>query len=242
MTSPDVDAFIAQSKPFITWMLQWKASLKQLSIADLLTEGAHTVGIVSVDVIKGFCTVGPLASPRIDATVPAITQLFSRAWEKGVRDIALPQDTHAEDAVEFMSYAPHCIRGSEESDTVEAFRALSFFDQMTVIPKNSIACGYNDQFRAWVAARPQITRWIVVGDCTDICTYQLAMYLRTDANEHQIHGRRVVLPVNTVDTYDLPVETAQQIGTVPHDGDFLHLTFLYSMMLNGVEIVTEITA
>jgi hypothetical protein len=67
------------------------------------------------------------------------------------------------------------------------------------------------------------------------------MFLRIEANEKQIRGRRVILPVNTVDTYDLPVEVAQRIGAVPHDADFLHLTFLYSMMLNGVEIVTEIT-
>jgi nicotinamidase-related amidase len=235
------DEFITKSRPFIEWMLNWKAGLTSLSIADLLTQGAEAVGVVSVDVIKGFCTVGPLASPRINATVPAITRLFELAWQRGVRDIALPQDTHYEDAVEFMSYAPHCIRGSEEADTVEAFKALPFFDQIRVIPKNSIASGYNDEFRAWVHARPQIKNWIVVGDCTDICTYQLAMFLRLEANEKQIRGRRVILPVNTVDTYDLPVAVAEKIGAAPHDADFLHLTFLYSMMLNGVEIVTEIT-
>jgi hypothetical protein len=43
-----------------------------------------------------------------------------------------------------------------------------------------------------------------------------------------------------VDTYDLPVETAKQIGAVPHAGDLLHLIFLYSMMLNGVEVVRSI--
>lgn len=235
------DEFIAKTKPFIQWMLDWKTSLQPLSLSELLEHGADSVGVVCVDVIKGFCTIGPLASPRINATVPAITSLFELAWGKGVRDIALPQDTHDEDAVEFMSYAPHCIRGTEESDTVEAFKAMPFFDQIRVIPKNSIAVGYNDEFRQWVADRPQIKNWIVAGDCTDICTYQLAMVLRTEANEKQIRGRRVILPVNTVDTYDLPVEVAQQIGATPHDGDFLHLTFLYSMMLNGVEIVSEIT-
>jgi nicotinamidase-related amidase len=234
------DEFIAKSKPFIEWMLNWKANLRPMPLSEVLSEGVESVGIVSVDVIKGFCTVGPLASPRIDATVPAIRQLFQYLWEGGVRNFALPQDTHYEDAVEFMSYAPHCVRGSEESDTVEEFKTLPFFDQMKVIPKNSIAVGYNDEFREWVYSRPQIKHWIVAGDCTDICTYQLAMFLRTEANEKQIRGRRVILPVNTVDTYDLPVQVAEKIGAVPHDADFLHLTFLYSMMLNGVEIVTEI--
>jgi hypothetical protein len=67
------------------------------------------------------------------------------------------------------------------------------------------------------------------------------MYLRIGANEKQIRGRRVILPVNTVDTYDLPVDVAQRIGATPHDAEFLHLTYLYHMMLNGIEIVTEIT-
>jgi nicotinamidase-related amidase len=239
---PQTDAFIANSTPFIQWMLDWKAGLQPLSLTELVREGADKVGIVSVDVIKGFCTVGPLASPRVNNIVEPITQLFRLAWDCGVRDIALPQDTHPADAVEFGSYAPHCIRGTEESETVEAFKALPFFDQLTVIEKNSINAGLAPAFNDWLRARSHIKTWIIVGDCTDLCTHQLAMHVRLSANQKQQAGVRVVLPVNTVDTYDLPVNVAQQIGAVPHDAEFLHLVFLYHMMLNGVEVVTEITA
>jgi hypothetical protein len=38
----------------------------------------------------------------------------------------------------------------------------------------------------------------------------------------------------------MPVERAAELGIVPHDAEFLHLVFLYHMMLNGVEVVTEI--
>jgi hypothetical protein len=123
---------------------------------------------------------------------------------------------------------------------VEAFRKLPFFDHITVIPKNSINSGLAPGFDEWVAARWYIQNWIVAGDCTDLCTYQLAMYLRLSANQQQQHGARVILPVNTVDTYDMPVEIAARFGIIPHDAEFLHLVFLYHMMLNGVEIVTEI--
>lgn len=234
------EAFLERSKPFIQWMLDWRASLQPLSLATLVGDGAARVGIVSVDVIKGFCTVGPLASPRINQIVTPITQLFEMAWAAGVRDIALPQDTHPADAVEFMSYAPHCVRGTDQAETVAAFQALPFFDQIAVLEKNSINAGLADSFDAWLRARPHITTWIIVGDCTDLCTYQLAMHIRLSANQRQRHGVRVVLPINAVDTYDLPVAVAQEIGAVPHDADFLHLTFLYHMMLNGVEVVTEI--
>jgi len=235
------DAFIEHSKPFIKWMLDWQAGLTSRSLAEIIKNEPEKVGIVSVDVIKGFCTVGPLASPRIDGIVAPITRLFELAWNSGIRDIALTQDTHPENAVEFMSYAPHCIRGTEESETVEAFKALPFFNQLTMIEKNSINSGLDEAFADWLRARPQIKNWIVVGDCTDLCTHQLAMHIRISANQNQVEGMRVILPVNTVDTYDLPVNIAQEIGAIPHDGQFLHLVFLYHMMLNGVEIATEIT-
>ena len=235
------DAFIEHSKPFIKWMLDWQAGLTSRSLAEIIQNEPEKVGIVSVDVIKGFCTVGPLASPRIDRIVTPITRLFEQAWAHGIRDIALTQDTHPENAVEFMSYAPHCIRGTEESETVEPFKALPFFNQLTMIEKNSINSGLDEAFADWLRARPQIKNWIVVGDCTDLCTHQLAMHIRISANQNQVEGMRVILPVNTVDTYDLPVNIAQEIGAIPHDGQFLHLVFLYHMMLNGVEIATEIT-
>lgn len=238
----NIDTFIRQSKPFIEWMLNWKAGLKPITL-DSLMEGSDpkTVGIVSVDVIEGFCSVGPLSSPRVNRIVEPITELFKLAWENNIRDIVLTQDTHPADAVEFAHYAPHCIRGTEESEAVAAFKALPFFEQLKIFPKNSINSGFAPGFDAWVKERTQIKTWITVGDCTDLCTHQLAMYLRLSANQNQQHGIRVVLPVNTVDTYDLPVATAQELGIAPHDAEFLHLVFLYNMMLNGIEIVSDIT-
>jgi nicotinamidase-related amidase len=222
-------------------MLDWKGSLRPVSLGELVNGEPDKVGIVSVDVIKGFCTVGPLASPRVNNIVEPITRLFRAAWACGIRDIALTQDAHPEDAVEFAQYGPHCIRGTEEAETVDAFKALPFFNELPVFEKNSIASSKSDTFQDWLAEREHIKTWITVGDCTDLCTHQLAMNIRLDANQNQRHGVRVVLPVNTVDTYDLPVATAEKIGAVPHDAEFMHLTFLYHMMLNGVEIVSEIT-
>lgn len=237
------DAFIEQSKPFLAWVSDWQAQLKPLSLAAVVAQdGAESVGIVSVDIINGFCTVGPLASPRVNDIIAPIADLMRRAWLLGVRDIALTQDAHPADAVEFGQYPPHCIRGTDEAETVTEFKALPFFDQIPVFEKNSIASAFANGFQAWLDARPQVKTWIAVGDCTDLCTYQLAMHLRLTANQAQRQAARVVLPVNCVDTYDLPVDMAQSIGAVPHDGDLLHSVFLYSMMLNGVEVVSELGA
>ncbi len=238
----DVDKFMHNSKPFIQWMLDWQANLQALSLTTLIDNKPHQVGIISVDVIKGFCTVGPLSSPRVNQIVEPIADLFQRAWDAGVRDIALPQDTHPADAVEFAQYGPHCIRGTEESETVEAFKQLPFFDQLDIFEKNSINSGLQSGMNAWIRERSRITNWIIVGDCTDLCTYQLAMHVRLQANQEQRHGVRIIVPVNAVDTYDLPVNAAEELGAIPHDADFLHLIFLYHMLLNGIEVVTEITS
>lgn len=238
-----VDTFIANSRPFIEWMFNWREGIKPTSLKNLAVQNnPRSIGILSVDVIEGFCTVGPLASPRVNQIIQPIVELFTSAWAYGVRDILLTQDTHEPDAVEFAQYAPHCVRGTTESEAVAAYKALPFYDQITVLPKNSINSALAPGFAEWIAARPEVTTWIVVGDCTDLCTHQLAMYMRTWANQNQLRDVRVVLPVNTVDTYDLPVDTAEKLGIIPHDAAFLHLVFLYNMMQNGIEVVSQITS
>jgi hypothetical protein len=107
---------------------------------------------------------------------------------------------------------------------------------MTIIEKNSIHSFLNTGLGQWVNAHPEVHTYIVVGDCTDLCTYQLAMFLRLDANARQLQ-RRVIVPAEAVDTYDMPVETARQVGAMPHDAELLHAVFLYHMALNGVEVV-----
>ena len=52
--------------------------------------------------------------------------------------------------------------------------------------------------------------------------------------------RRVIVPADCVDTYDMPVETAAEIGAMPHDAELLHAIFLYHMALNGIVIVKTI--
>ena len=65
------------------------------------------------------------------------------------------------------------------------------------------------------------------------------MYVRLAANAAQ-RDCQVVVPENCVQTYDLPVAIAKSIGAMPHDGDLLHLVFLYHMALNGVRIVKAV--
>ncbi|HBF41102.1 MAG TPA: nicotinamidase [Anaerolineaceae bacterium] len=213
-------------------------ALPVLRGTDLFAE-PERVALISVDLIKGFCDVGPLSSPRVRAVVAPATDLFSLAHQHGVTALALAQDTHEPDAKEFSAWPPHCVRGTVESETVDELKALPFFDQISIFEKNSINSAEFTGLEAWIAARPALDTFLVVGDCTDLCVYQLAMHLLTQANARQMQ-RRVIVPANCVDTYDLPTETAIQAGLTPHPADLMHALFLYHMALNGVEIVQSV--
>jgi nicotinamidase-related amidase len=224
---------------FLSYLSDWSSGLRPLPLRPLIAD-PQGVAVLSVDMINGFCHEGPLASPRVRALIPPVVGLIRRAWDAGVRHILLTQDTHDPQAVEFGSFPPHCVRGTAESETIPEIKALPFFDHMTIFEKNSIDSSRNTGLGAWIEAHPEVDRFIIVGDCTDLCIYQMAMGLRLDANARQIR-RRVIVPADCVDTYDLPVETARTIGAVPHDADLLHKIFLYSMMLNGIEVVASLT-
>jgi len=223
---------------YINYLENWLEHLPSLKISEIARE-PEKCAVISVDMIKGFCSVGPLSSPRISVIIHPIAELLALAWKRKIRQILFIQDTHEPDAVEFGAYPPHCIRGSKEAETVDELKVLPFFKQILVMPKNSIASGLNTGLNAWISNHPQVEFYIVVGDCTDLCIYQLAMHLRLDANAHQLN-RRVIVPVNCVDTYDMPLERAEKFGSVPHPADFVHAVFLHNMLLNGVEIASKI--
>ncbi|NPV55751.1 MAG: cysteine hydrolase [Anaerolineae bacterium] len=226
---------LATSGEYLSYLDDWLAGLPEIALSEVVGD-PNTCAIISVDVIEGFCHVGPLASPRVADIVAPITRLFESAWALGVQHYILTQDAHFPDAVEFAQFPPHCVRGTHEAETVQAFKDLPFFNSITVMEKNSIASGLNTDLDGWVRDHPEVTTYITVGDCTDLCTYQLAMHLRLDANGRQLQ-RRVILPVDCVDTYDIPVQAALAVGAYPHPAELLHAIFLNHLALNGVEVV-----
>jgi len=229
---------VAESEAFLAYLDTWTGTLPALELEAALPQ-PRQAAIISVDVIQGFCTVGALASSRVGRIVEPISRLFRAAWSRGLRHIVLVQDTHEPEAVEFGAWPPHCVRGTAESQAVAEFQALPFYDQLVTFPKNSISSSLNTGLNDWLAAHPAVDTFVVVGDCTDLCTYQLAMDLRLEANARQLR-RRVIVPADCVDTYDRPVEVAQKEGGLPHPAQLLHAVFLYHMALNGVEVVRTI--
>jgi len=228
----------SDTKEYLQYLDLWLEKLPSKKISEISSSPSE-IALISVDMIKGFCNFGPLASPRVNGIIKPVIELMKILWESGVDKFVLSQDTHEPDAIEFSAWPPHCIRGTEEAETISEIRELPFFDQILILEKNSIATGLNVALKQFVRENPEMKTYIVVGDCTDLCTYQLAMFLRLDANEHQVF-RRVIVPANCVETYDFPVEEAIKVEAIPHPGDFLHAVFLNHLALNGVEIVAKL--
>jgi nicotinamidase-related amidase len=227
---------------FLEWVDRWVDELPELRWEEDLVRpagGARNVGLIVVDLQVGFCTEGRLASPRVARLASPIAALCRRAYERGVRDILLTQDWHPEDSPEFAAFGPHCIAGTREAEMVPELAALPFVGELSRLRKGSLSAGIAAEFDPWLEGRPHVREWVLVGDCTDLCVYHEAMYLKLRANEEKLPFQVTVL-ASLVDTYDVPVETAARVGIMPHDGELMHRLFLYHMALNGIRVARDL--
>jgi nicotinamidase-related amidase len=236
--SPTIN-LLDRSRPFLAYLEEWYNSLAPLELAAIVAGEPERVALISIDVINGFCKSGPLASERVGRLARPVADLFQQGHDLGVRNLALTQDTHDPATPEFLAYPPHCLRGTAESEAVDELKALPFYADIAIFPKNSINSHLSTGLGAWLRERPQIDRFVVVGDCTDLCTYQAAMQLRLEANAANL-ARRVIVPAEAVDTFDTPVALARELGIKAHDADLHHVLFLHHMASNGVEVVKNI--
>jgi nicotinamidase-related amidase len=229
----------AQSQPFLAYLDKWVDSLRPASLLDIQPDATRTA-LIAVDITNGFCNQGALASPRVKSIVQPSVDLMHTAWDYGTRNILFSYDAHEPDAAEFQSWPPHCIRGTNETEPVDEIKLLPFFEHIQLRPKNSISSSQKTDLLDRVAGMPEVDTFVVIGDCTDLCIYQLAMDLKLEANARQLL-RRIIIPADCVQTYDMPIAVANEINAIPHPGDLMNAIFLYHMALNGVEIVRSLT-
>ncbi|TXH39486.1 MAG: cysteine hydrolase [Actinobacteria bacterium] len=207
-----------------------------LDVAAAVGDDTDAAAVFCIDMIRAFTTEGALSCSRNKALAEPIAELLTDAYAAGVRNFVLPQDCHSHDAEEFKVYPPHAVAGSSESATVPELASLPFASTFTVMAKNSLNPAIGTDLEPWLEAHPQVRTAIVVGDCTDLCLYQLAMYLRLRANQYDMRGYRVLVVASCVNTYSTGVHHAQQLHVDPHPGDFYHYVFLNHLHCNGVEV------
>jgi nicotinamidase-related amidase len=223
---------------FFDWLTEWEQNLHTVTFTKL-QKNPKKIAVICVDMVVGFCHKGSLASPEVKSIIPNVVNVFEDAHKFGVEKYLLVQDAHHHEATEFAAYPPHCVKGSDEAEAIPELKALLFAKEFTTIEKNSLSAAYLTKFDSILAKQPQIDTFIIVGDCTDLCVYNMAMHLRLSANAAN-KKVKVVVPANAVATYDLSVEKAKEIGAFPHPEKLLHPLFLYHMALNAVKIYKEV--
>lgn len=231
-------SLVEKSKDFLGFLENWLESRPTLTLEEAIPEPTESA-LISIDVINGFLYEGPLSSPRVAKIGDPIVNLMEASWDYGLRDILLVQEGHTEESLEFDAFGEHAVKGSHQAEAIDLIKNLPFYDQLDTVYKDSIHPALNNGFDEWVESRDPLKTFIAIGDVTDLCIYHLATYLRFRSNAYH-KKRRVIVPTNCVQTWDLSVEEAEDMPAMPHHGDLLHATFLYHMALNGVEVVKEI--
>lgn len=248
--------FVKQAEKQSKEMWRWHRALRGVELSDL--GDPKDIVVFSADMINGFCKEGNLASPRVGALSTPVASFFTRMHNAGVEEFALIQEWHDEHADEFSSYGPHCIAGTKEAEAIPEIAELPFYDTFRVFRKNALDAGFakyemvpnkgvpgrerrilDGRFELHLdEMRPKVA--VVVGNCTDLCVRELAMFIKMWSNQNQMNVR-VIIPEDLVETFDLPADIAKSLGVPPHPGDFLHVFALYEMARNGIDIVREIS-
>ena len=140
-----------------------------------------------------------------------------------ITEIIAFTDYHTNESVELLNYPTHCIKDTIECEIVDELKSI---DNIKIVKKNST----NGFFALDSLNFDDTDNIIIVGDCTDICIYQLAITLKSYFNQNNIN-KDIIVPINLVDTYN--------IDNV-HPAELLNIVFLNSMIQNGIKVVKEI--
>lgn len=220
-----------------------------------LVLGKQKTGLVIVDEVNGFATVGAgnLAPPSPNAqvaTMVAETDRLARAFtEKGWQILAF-LDTHVPGKPE-PPYPPHCEAGTGEEDLVPELAWLEQ-DPNTALVRKDCINGFVGAIRPdgsnavvdWVNAAG-LERLLVVGICTDICVMDFVLTLLSARNHDLMPSLKDISVYNEgCSTYDLPLSVAEGLGlpkTAAHPQDLTHHMGLYFMASRGAEIVGKVT-
>jgi len=211
-------------------------------------------GLVIVDIVNGFATVGAgnLAPP---AENPQVTQMVAESdrLARGFVDQGWPilafLDTHEPGKPE-PPYPPHCEAGTGEEELVPALKWLEAAPQATLVRKDCIngfvgAIGASGENAVvdWANAN-EIENLLVVGICTDICVMDFVLTMLS-ARNHGLTQRceEIYVYDDGCATYDLPKTVASSLGlpeTASHPQDLTHHVGLYFMAARGARIANTV--
>lgn len=206
----------------VTDLKSFETIIKNLKPENISDINLSKTLLFIVDMNNGFAKSGALYSPRVESLIKPISN-FAKFMSTNKCPIIAFTDSHTHESIELRSYPSHCISNDLESDIVDELKSI---DGITVVPKNST----NGFFALESFDYSKFDNIVIVGDCTDICIYQLATTLKSYFNHLNIY-KNIIVPVDMVDTYNIA-------GV--HNANLMNLVFLNSMIQNGINVVKTI--
>ncbi|MDY7004959.1 MAG: isochorismatase family protein [Cyanobacteriota bacterium] len=217
--------------------------------------GDRSAGLIVVDVINGFCTVGfgPLApqepNEQITTMISESDRLARTFVERGWPVLAF-LDTHEPGKPE-PPYPPHCEKGTGEEELVPELKWLYNNPLITLVPKDCIN-GFIGSIEV-NTQRNVLLNWIneyklevlvVVGICTDICVMDFVLTILSVRNHGLVPTLKdVAVYEKGCATFDLTAEMAAEQGlpkTAIHPQKVSHHIGLYKMAERGAFIASTI--
>ncbi|MEH6403397.1 MAG: isochorismatase family protein [Sneathiella sp.] len=231
------------------------AQIMPLALNSLnLGQDCGSVGLIIVDEVNGFATVGAgyLAPAEPNAQVSTMvseTNRLARQFSEKEWPILAFLDTHEPGRGE-PPYPPHCEKGSGEEELVPELKWLETNRNTTLVRKDCIN-GFIGAFGSdgknavvdW-AYNNKLTDILVVGICTDICVMDFVL-TTLSARNHGMLGslKDIYVYEKGCATYNLPRELAiarDLPETAAHPQEVTHYMGLYFMASRGAKLVSSI--
>jgi len=173
---------------------------KEVAVANINDLSRSIVFVV--DMINGFVKDGALSDSSILSIVNPIKKLLEQS-----KDSIFVCDSHNLDAREFQTYPIHCIENTEESQVIDELKEYV----TDIIYKNStntfMSSDFQEQLEEFLL---NYDDFVIVGCCSDICVLQFALAFQAFLNEHNMDKKRIIVPVNMMETFHVAMVHDQQ--------------------------------
>lgn len=180
-----------------------------------------------IDMNNGFAKSGPLSSKRVEKLIPSIVEDVE-IFNSFNNPIIAFTDSHKKECLEFKSYPIHCLENSYESEIVDEIKQ---FNDIMIIKKSSTNAFLEEETKKYIDSfvRDGYKNFVLCGCITEVCVKQFAQTLKAYLNVIN-KDINVIVPINSVDTYDSP----------EHNADIINLFSFYEMNSCGIKIVKNI--
>ncbi|KAF7829280.1 nicotinamidase 1-like [Senna tora] len=210
-------------------------------------------GLVLVDMVNGFCTVGagnlaPRAPDKQISRMIDESVRLSRIFAEKKWPIFAFLDTHHPHIPE-PPYPPHCIAGTDEAKLIPDLLWLENDPNATLRCKDcidgflgSIEKDGSNVFIDWVKNN-KIKQILVVGICTDICVLDFVCSALSARNRGFLSPlENVMVYSQACATYDIPLHVARNDkDVIAHPQELMHHIGLYMARGRGAKIVSEVS-